>query len=231
MMADTRNAELALIHIARKDLALDEAAYRALVSRMSAGRTESSGDLTDAERRQMIEHFRSCGFKRKPGAERGRGGDRRDQSYKLRALWRSLYELGVARSPDDTALAGFVARHTGIDALRWNNASDLRLAIECLKAWCERVGYKSASSRMAGPCAGRYEPALIRAQWERLIKLGAMKQGIHASLPTWLHNEGWAVSDPGFLAVADAEEAVKRLGKWLRRVARGQPDAEGGDAG
>jgi len=227
-----RTRELALIHMAKKELAMPEDAYRGLISRFSGGRTDSSAQLQESERREVIEHLRRSGFQPKAGAKpSARDEDARQQARKLRALWLSLYELGVARSPDDHALAGFVARQTGIEALRWNRPEDLRSAIECLKGWSRRVGYKPEASKMDGPCKDRFEPALILAQWERLTSLGAFKHGIHARLDTWLNGQGWAVSDPGWLAIADAQEAVKRLGKWLRRVARGQPDPEAdGDA-
>ena len=227
-----RTHELALIHMAKKELAMPEDAYRGLISRCSGGRTDSSAELQAAERYQVIEHLRRSGFKPRSAARPSpRGEDARQQARKLRALWLSLYELGVARSPDDHALAGFVMRHTGIEVLRWNRAEDLGLAIECLKGWCRRVGYKPEASKMDGACKDRFEPALIRAQWQRLTSLGACRNGMHARLDTWLNAQGWAVTDPGWLAVADAQEAVKRLGKWLRRVARGRPEPEAdGDA-
>ncbi|MEA2755124.1 MAG: hypothetical protein QOJ54_1413, partial [Aliidongia sp.] len=213
-----RNRALALIHLAKKQLTLDDETYRALISRFSSGRTESSAKLEDGERTGLIEHFRRSGFGKTDTAA-GRGNDGREQAYKLRALWRSLYELGVANSPDDNALAAFVCRHTGRQAMRWNNAADLRIAIECLKGWCKRVGYQSTRATN-GPCADRFEPCLINAQWGRLISLGVFK-GEDPHLGTWLV-EGWGVIDPDLLQIEDAQEAVKRLGKSLRRYARGR---------
>ncbi|HVJ53474.1 MAG TPA: regulatory protein GemA [Aliidongia sp.] len=223
-----RNRQLAAIHAGRKQLGLAEDDYRALVRRHSGERTRSAGELTPKERGELLDHLRRCGAGTK-NAPSARGTDARRQAAKLRALWLSLWQLGQVERPDDAALAAFVMRQTGIEALRWNSAADLNRATEALKGWCERVGYHPEPSRMEGPCKGRYEPVLIRAQWERLIQLGVFKHGIFAALHTWLHKQGWPVSDPGWLEVEAAQEAVKRLGKWVRRVARGQPerDADG----
>jgi phage gp16-like protein len=225
--SDQRKRELALIHLAKKQLALDDETYLSLIRRFSAGRTESSAKLDDVERTDLIEHFRRSGVG-KSRTVAGRGNDGREQAYKLRALWRSLYELGVANSPDDNALAAFVCRHTGREAMRWNNAADLRIAIESLKAWCKRVGYQPIRATK-GPCQDRFEPCLINTQWARLIAFGVFK-GEDAKLGTWLIEQGWRVIDPELLQIEDAQEAVHRLGKSLRRYARGRPEIEADDA-
>lgn len=224
-----RTAELAAIHIAKKQLGLDDDAYRATVERISKGRCSSAGDLDETERRALIGHFRSAGFERKGGSPRA--ADNRPQAAKLRALWHSLFDLGATRTRDDDALAAFVCRHTGKEAMRWNRGEDLRDAIECLKGWCERIGYQAAASKMEGPCQGRFEPELIRAQWRRLHALGAFEHGIHARLDTWLRNQGWGVADPGFLLVREAKAAVNRLGVWLRKLAAEKAQADGAGNG
>ena len=236
MPNDLRNRELALIHMGRKELRLDDDAYRGLIGRISGGRTDSSAKLTDAERRDVIEHMRSSGFKAKPkdpaaAARPALGDDPRLQAAKLRALWRSLYDLGVARVANDDALAAFVSRHTNRQALRWNSADDLGVAIDCLQGWCRRIGYAPLPSQMEGPCFSRFEPSLIRAQWTRLVKLGAFRHGSLARLDTWLSHQGYRVSDPGFLTVADAQQAIRKLGDWLRRLAAERSDpGDGGNA-
>ena len=227
MTSDIRNTELALIHLARRDLGLADDAYRALVGRISGGRTESSGDLDQAERRALIEHFRRSGFGKAAGRSPARGQDARAQAGKLRALWYSLHALGVVRSTDDLALASFVCRHTGIQVMRWNRVEDLGRATECLKGWCARVGYEPKPSTMEGECKGRFEPALILAQWDRLVRLDAFRHGELARLDTWLHGQGFHVAHPGFLPLDDAKEVIRRLGKWLRRLAA--QSAESGD--
>jgi len=56
-----RNADLARIHIAKKQLGLDDDTYRAML--FAIGRVRSAGDLDFAGRRRVLEHLRSSGFK------------------------------------------------------------------------------------------------------------------------------------------------------------------------
>lgn len=224
---DLRKSELAKIHVGKAKLALDGDSYRAIVKRISEGRTDSSADLTEGERHALLDHFAELGFK-PAGKPKGslRGVDPRPQARKLKALWWALWMLGEVRDPSEGAMVSYVQRRTGIAVLRWNSTADLHRSIDCLKAWCARVGYeaKPYHARMNTPGEGHYEPVLIEAQWDRLIKLGVFKNGIHAGLDTWMANEGFHVSAPQFLDREDAQEVVIRLGKWLRRVARGRPE-------
>ena len=232
-------AEIRLIHTARNSLALAEDSYRGIILRFSSMRTDSSAKLTGPERQKVIEHFRTLGFvatAKKPIvalAER-RGGranpDYRPQVGKLSALWYALYQLGIVHNGSREACEAFVCRNTGIQVMRWNHAEDLRTAIECLKGWGEREGYvaKAYASTPPTPQEGSYKPGLIDAQWERLKTLGAFKYGIHAGLDTWLHKMGWPVSHPSFLEDESAEEAIRRLGSWLRRISPKPVDADDG---
>ena len=135
-----RNAELGLIHAAKKQLALSDDSYRGLIGRFSRGRSESSADLTAAERREVIEYFRSIGFAKvgKPKSAADRRADYRPQASKIKALWHSLYQLGHVRNESQEACDAFVRRHTGIETMRWNHPEHLELAIECLKRWAAR---------------------------------------------------------------------------------------------
>ena len=61
MHQDTRNRELALIHIAKKQLGLDDGTYEAML--WTCGRVKSSKDLDYAGRQRVIEHLKNKGFK------------------------------------------------------------------------------------------------------------------------------------------------------------------------
>lgn len=56
-----RTAEMAQIHIAIKQLALEDDAYRAILLQVT-GKT-SSKDLTWQERKALLDHFKKVGFK------------------------------------------------------------------------------------------------------------------------------------------------------------------------
>ena len=72
---------------------------------------------------------------RPPGDRLPEGGLTR----KLRALWISGWHLGVVRDRGDTALAAFVRRATGLDAVRWiNDPANAMTAVEALKGLLAR---------------------------------------------------------------------------------------------
>ncbi len=212
--------------MAAKQLALTEESYRALVSRFAGGRSESAGEMQPAERRAIIDHFRKLGFKPKSaGATRGprtaaaRRLDERPQARKLRALWLALWQLGHVGEPGEGALAAFLKRHTGLEALQFADAADLDKAIEHLKGWCARVGYRPQRYRSELHAAqqGSYKPGLIEAQWARLAALNAFRYGVLADLGTWLVRN-YGVAAPAFLKNPEAENAIDQLGQWIRKL-------------
>jgi phage gp16-like protein len=64
--ADKRRADLAKIHLAKKDLCMSDDDYAAVMLCVSNGRTSSAGELDVRERGQVLEHFKRCGWKPKP---------------------------------------------------------------------------------------------------------------------------------------------------------------------
>ena len=167
-----RKKLLAKVHIAKKDLSLDDATYRDVLS--SVAGKESAADCTDAELIAVIEHFKSRGFvaRRTCGKRRASSDAERRYLPKLRALWLSGYNLGVVNDPSDEAMAKFVKRQTGLDHVRFlHNSADAIRAIEGLKAWL---------SREAGVLWSEHNDpraAVIVAQWSRLHRLHPIDTG------------------------------------------------------
>lgn len=126
-----RRRDLAAIHVAKKQLGMDDETYRAML--WSVGRVRSSGDLDFAGRRQVLAHLQACGFKH------SRPQARDPQSRKVRALWLELKALGALRDASEAALAAYVARATGVKALQWLSGEQASQVIEQLKAWRKRV--------------------------------------------------------------------------------------------
>lgn len=84
-MKNRRNSELALIHLAKKDLGMDDETYRNVL--WMCGRKTSSADLDYAGRSKVIEHMKSCGWRptskhKKPNV----GVEKRDLIRKIEAL-------------------------------------------------------------------------------------------------------------------------------------------------
>lgn len=134
--ADRRRRDLARIHLAKKELALDDEAYRDLL--WAIARVRSAADLDWTGRRRVLEHLRKLGahFGARAG---GHGEDK--QARLVRWLWHRLRELGALHegADDARALAAFVRRQTGKDVLAWLSTEEARGLIENLKQWVRRV--------------------------------------------------------------------------------------------
>lgn len=128
---------LAKIHIAKKDLGLDDDTYRAVLRRVT-GRDSAKG-LTAGRLIAVIEEFKRLGWQ--PPT---RGGSRPlgdgVQEAKIRALWLALWNMGAVENPSEAALGVYVKRIAGVDAPRFLRANDARRVIETLKQWGARVG-------------------------------------------------------------------------------------------
>ncbi|WP_028536173.1 gp16 family protein [Paludibacterium yongneupense] len=97
----SRNPALAKIHIAKKELALDDDTYRAMLQTI-AGVT-SSKELSDAGAAKVLAHLRHCGWKPKKGNRPRAGGSRQALVSKIEAL------LAEAHRP--WSYADAMARH------------------------------------------------------------------------------------------------------------------------
>ena len=139
-----RNAELAVIHIAKKELALDDDLYREIVRRVSArfrrNPVNSSGDMTARERGAMLTELHTLGF-RNPTAPRKAPAPGSFQEAKIRELWRLLNEAGALNDSSEKALQKFIRRQTmGAQTIpRWLTAEQANKVIEGLKSWHARI--------------------------------------------------------------------------------------------
>lgn len=128
-----RKAMLAKVHIAKKDLALMDDCYRAVVSRIAHGRTDSAGKLSDGELNDLLREFKRLGWSASKGVPRSAARD--PQAQKIRALWFALADAGIVHNRSETALRGYVQRMTGASDLRFCSSVEKRRLIETLKQW------------------------------------------------------------------------------------------------
>lgn len=139
------NKSLAKIHIAKKDLGLDDATYRALLRRVAG--VDSARDLDAKGCAAVLEEFRRGGWKPKPPrATQSQTLASDPQSRKIRALWLELYAVGAVRDPKESALLRYVQRQTGVARLQWLDVYQARKVIESLKQWSARVGAASETA-------------------------------------------------------------------------------------
>ncbi|MFN4126941.1 phage protein GemA/Gp16 family protein [Pannonibacter indicus] len=140
---------LAVIHVKKKSLSLDDDIYRDLLERITGVR--SAGDMTEQQRLQVIAEMDRQGAA-SAGPRRSLRADRVSGRYAgiLRALWLTGYNLGIIRDNRDSALIAFVERQTGLSHTAWlNDPHDAARAIEALKKWIEREGQVKLTSRSA----------------------------------------------------------------------------------
>jgi hypothetical protein len=121
---------LAKIHIARKELALQEAEYRALLKRV--GGVASAKDLTEKAAIAVIAEMTRLGWQPKastrPPAERA-------DIRKIYALWGALHSGPLDRE----ALRNWVQGRFNVSAPEFLKPAIARQAIEQLKQWQARL--------------------------------------------------------------------------------------------
>jgi len=154
---NSRQGLIRLVHVAKRDLALDDDTYRAML--MSVTGEVSSADLTVPQLERVLAHMKKSGFtvRHKSPKDRPRdsahppGGLSRSiaqdaQSKKIRALWLSLHDMGAVRDCSEAALGAYVKRIAHCDALQWLDSDQASRVIETLKKWQERVGLRDAQA-------------------------------------------------------------------------------------
>ena len=130
-----RNRELGAIHIAKKQLGLNEDEYRSLLEAWT-GKT-SAAKLNQTERRQVIEYFRQMGFRR-VGGGLTIADDDKPLTKKIKMLWLELHRAGKVEKPSQAALNAYCRRMTKIDNVAWLPPAKANIVIEGLKAWLQR---------------------------------------------------------------------------------------------
>lgn len=148
MTADsTRKSDLARIHMAKKDLGLDDDTYRDIL--FTVARVRSSAELDFTGRKRLIEHFRKCGWTgnsgnqaAKPGAAPRRARPKRptpaaDVAVMCRKVRAQLISLG--RLPD-TYADGIARQMFQVDFYEWLKPDQLHALVAALAKEQERKG-------------------------------------------------------------------------------------------
>lgn len=146
----TKPRLIQLIHVAKSQLQLDDATYRAILQRV--GNQSSCADLPVPKLKQVLDAMKRGGFvvrsknrptgrgkvsaATKPALSRALAGD--PESKKIRALWLFLVQMGVVKNSDEAALAAYAKRITKVEALQWLRREQAQVLIESLKKWAMR---------------------------------------------------------------------------------------------
>lgn len=161
-----------LIHVAKRDIGLDEDTYRGILRSCSSNGKTSSSDLTIPELEKAISHMKKCGFKVKPKGKPTRKLASDDQSKMIRGLWLELHEYGYVENPSESALASFVKRMTKIDDLHWLDTDQASKVTEELKQWRGRDEKKINSLLFVAIARGLVEQCTAPDEFCR-IKTGS----------------------------------------------------------
>lgn len=129
-----------LIHVARRELQMDDDTYRLMLSGMKGlGGATSSAKLSVPNLQRVLEELKTKGFKVRPTEKQKRPPAADPSSRKIRSLWLTLRDLGALRDASEQALVSFVQGRTGAKALQWLTAEQASQVIEEMKKWVVRV--------------------------------------------------------------------------------------------
>lgn len=128
-----RPALIAKLHVAKKQLGMEDDEYRALLEKLTGHR--SAADLTEDQLHRVLARLRDAGFKSKKSAAPGS----KAHVAHIQKLWADLGAMGALSDPSDAALRAFVQRQTSVSAPQFLNPKQANKVIEGLKGWIARV--------------------------------------------------------------------------------------------
>lgn len=154
-----RNRLIQLIHVAKRELKLDEIAYRALLE--GATGKASCSAMNDKELERVLAACERAGFKRRKPKRKyspRSGYARTAEADKIRALWIQMGKDGFVRDSSETALNRWCQRITlvlnkgvGVGNVSWLDGHLARKVLEALKAWHQREMVQAIANRGGQP--------------------------------------------------------------------------------
>lgn len=158
---DARRGELAKIHIAKKDLALDDEVYRQVIADIGGAKSGSSADLSSLGRARVLQHFVSKGWKphRKKSASdqspkrstnSGEELASANQVRMIRSIWIQMADAGVITNREESSLRTWVRsttrryhpQHAGYSAPEFLPGWVAQKVVEHIKSWARRCEIK-----------------------------------------------------------------------------------------
>jgi len=123
--ADLARREIQLIHVARQKVSMDEDTYRALLHDRFG--VASSKDMDWKQRKELLDHFKTLGFKSTASTRPAPAKDKVAQVSKIRALL-----IALDNKPD--AYADGMSKHMfKIDRFEWCTGAQLGKIIAALE--------------------------------------------------------------------------------------------------
>jgi len=147
-----RKALIAKIHIAKKELNLDDETYRGVLSHLTD--ESSCSKMNDSQLKRVVQYFKTKGFQVK-SANGKRMSPHSSETVKtpeirkIRAIWITMNLHGFVRDNSESALDAYVKRMSanhnngkGVDSVGWLSGELAHKVLEAMKAWHKRVALK-----------------------------------------------------------------------------------------
>lgn len=139
----SRQGDLAKIHIAKKELKMQESDYRQMLARVA--QSDSSGSLDFAGRQKVIAELKRLGWKPRSNGGKPKkvsavrvASHKRGLVKKICAIWITMAEAGVVHDRSEAAMLKFCYPITGVARLDWAEVDKLVAVVERLKKWAQR---------------------------------------------------------------------------------------------
>ncbi|MBB5204411.1 phage gp16-like protein [Inhella inkyongensis] len=196
-----------LIHVAKRELQLEEDTYRTLLHTASGGQT-STAAMNERQLQAVLEQAKRSGFVVRSGGVKPRRLDRSPEGRKVRALWLFLHHLAAVRDPSEAALASYCKRIAGVDDLHWASHLQMNRLTETLKKWALRDALPHAIAALERELAEQPD-ALSHAMKSSVLAQAAglrrlPKPGYDAHLNVW-RALNHVLGRPGWASTADME--------------------------
>lgn len=186
----TRNILIAKVHVAKKQLGLDDDVYRGVLLRVAG--QDSAKKCTVPQLRLVVQDFERRGFSavaKKPGMAK-----RADHplAKKARVLWISLAHLCAVREEPqaairaDKGLEAFAKRQLGCMRFQWADQTQGDKLVEALKKWAERHGWDQSLR------------GLPKAHHVHALKVGLCDAILFKLKRAGIAAEGWSLKDAAF---------------------------------
>ncbi len=134
----SRRTDLAKIHIAKKQLKMDDDSYRAMLKNVVS--VESTKDLDFHGRQKVLHKLKQLGFssRKKYGVKSSK---KPSISDKIRAVWIEMAQQEIVWDSSETALQNYVKRMTKnkYQAPQFCDTRTAIIILESLKKWQKRV--------------------------------------------------------------------------------------------
>lgn len=141
MTYPSRNSMISTIYVAKKQLSIEEDAYRGLLKRVTGYDSLKSCSIKDLH--NIIADLKTKGFKIKPKITKSVpvSTDKfyKDPRDKALSLWLALYEIGAVRNSSDASLSAYCAKVAKVDHWHWMDRKACYVVIEQLKIWLNRT--------------------------------------------------------------------------------------------